>query len=461
MMWSVIEVVVKRALDFIVKLILARLLFPEDFGVIGMATVFTTFIQVLNDAGMGPAIIQKKDLTEKHLNTVFWTNIGWSVLLYLVLSFIVAPLAADFYEQPVLATIMPVLSISILTNALNTVHFSQLRRDLNFKRIAFIRNASSFIAGVIAICMAFLDFGVWALVANSVIAYVITVPLFYKATRWKPSRQWDKKILKEILSFGIFITGSKVIMNLVGNADYLLIGKWAGSVALGAYTLAFMMTNLVSGQVTSMLDTVMFPFYSSIQDDFEKLRKYYLKLVGYYTLILYPIMLTLFLFAKELVPLFFGDKWDETILPLQILSLAVMVSVLTTGYNLLFRSTGNPKYEFKIQRITSLGIYLPCLSIGVYFYGIIGAAMGILVSNIISFFIHQYVLKKHFRINTGDIFRQTYKTIALCLILVAVVFILRYYKMNEYFILGIYTFLLGGAYLVLFRSHLMQMVRKA
>src|SRR5690554_4279637 len=233
LLWSIIEVVIKRALDFIVKLILARLLFPEDFGIIGMATVFISFIQVLNDAGMGPAIIQKKNLTEKHLNTVFWTNVFWSLFLYLALSFVVAPLAANFYEQPILTKIIPVLSLSILTSALNTVHFSQLRKELNFKKIAFIRNVSSFVAGIFAVCMAFLDFGVWALVANDIIAYVITVPLFYSATKWKPKIQWDRSILKEVLSFGIFITGSKIIINLVGNADYLLIGKWEGVSAVG------------------------------------------------------------------------------------------------------------------------------------------------------------------------------------------------------------------------------------
>ena len=134
MFWSITEVIIKRSIDFLVKLILARLLFPEDFGVIGMATVFTSFIQVLNDAGMGPAIIQKKNLTNKHLNTVFWTNVVWSLALYLILSFIVAPFAANFYNQPILIKIIPVLSLSILTSALNTVHFSQLRKELNFKK---------------------------------------------------------------------------------------------------------------------------------------------------------------------------------------------------------------------------------------------------------------------------------------------------------------------------------------
>lgn len=458
--WSIIEIVVKRALDFIVKLILARLLFPEDFGVIGMATVFTSFIQVLNDAGMGPAIIQKKDLTEKHLNTVFWTNVVWSSFLYLILSFVVAPLAANFYEQPILTKIIPVLSLSILTSALNTVHFSQLRKDLSFKKIAFIRNSSSLIAGVFAISMAFFNFGVWALVANDIIAYVITVPLFYNATKWKPKLQWDKSILKEVLSFGVFITGSKIIMNLVGNADYLLIGKWVGSSAVGVYTLAFMMTNLVSSQITTMFDTVMFPFYSSIQDDIEKLKKYYLRLIGYYTLLIYPVMLTLILFAKELVPLFFGDKWDGTILPLRLLALAVMISVFTTGYNLLFRSTGNPKYEFKIQRITSLMVYLPCLVIGIYFYGILGAAMGVLISRVINFFIHQYVLKKYFQIKIRDIFEQTYKIIGLVIVLALIVCILRYLNLNGYIILGIYAVLLSTAFVVMFKSDFINLMKK-
>src|SRR5690554_3297002 len=112
--WSVVEVVIKRSLDLVVKLILARLLFPEDFGVIGMATVFTSFIQVINEAGMGLAIIQKQNLTNRHLNTVFWTNIVWSSFLYLLLSFVISPLAAKFYDEPLLTKIIPILSISIL-----------------------------------------------------------------------------------------------------------------------------------------------------------------------------------------------------------------------------------------------------------------------------------------------------------------------------------------------------------
>lgn len=461
LLWSVLEVVIKRASDFIVKLILARLLFPEDFGVIGMATVFTSFIQVLNDAGMGMAIIQKKQLTNKHLNTVFWTNVVWSVFLYLLLSFVVAPIAASFYEQPILVKVIPVLSLSILTRALNTVHLAQLRRDMAFKKITFANNISSLVAGVIAVIMAFLDCGIWALVANDVVAYVITVPLFYNATKWLPSFQWNKTIFKEVLSFGVFITGARVITNLASNADYLLIGKWVGASAVGAYTLAYMMTNLVKAQITMMLDKVMFPFYSSIQDDIEKLKSYYLRVIKYYALLLYPIMLTLFLFSKILVPLFFGDKWDDTIIPLQLLTLATMINVLTSGYNLLFRSIGQPKYEFKIQQITTLLIYLPCLSVGIYFYGVIGAAAGVLISAFAAFFVNQYVLKKYFQLTFKDIFQQTYQIIFLCISLLIIVLALRWVELNEYIIIGVYVLLFGGSYIVLFKNNFIKMLRKS
>jgi teichuronic acid exporter len=458
-LWSIIEVIVKRSLDFVVKLILARLLFPEEFGIVGMATVFTSFVQVINDAGMGPAIVQKKNVSEKLLNTVFWSNLVWSLVLFLVLSFVLAPLAATFYNQPILVKIVPVLSFSILTSALNTVHFSLLRRDLNFKKIAFVRNTSSFVAGAIAVLMAFYGYGVWALVANSIVAYLISVPLFYTITKWKPQLEWDKKILKEVLSFGVFITGSKIVLNLASNADYLLIGKIEGSEAVGIYTLAFMMTSLVMGQITTMLDTVMFPFYSKMQDDFEKLKRYYLILIGYYTLIIYPIMITLFLFTNEIVEFFFGIKWIYAVVPIKILSISVMVNILTSGYGLLLRSIGKPDREFRIQRITSLFVYMPCLTLGVYLYGTVGAAMGGLLASIFNFFILQYVLNSYFQIKLHNIYGQTHKVIWYCVFLVFFVYCLNLFITNKYFIFSIYTIVLLGGFILLFRSRFLRLLR--
>ncbi len=408
--WSVIEVIIKRVLDLIVKLVLARLLFPEDFGVIGMATVFISFIQVLNEAGMGVALIQKKeeDLTTAHFNTVFWANLFWSIFLYTIIVLFVAPYVVKFYNQPILGKIVPILSLSLLTSALNVVHKAQLMKELSFKKIAFVNNISTLIAGIAALIFAYLGVGIWALVINTVLAYFVSVPLFFYQTRWLPKFEFQALYLKEILTFGIFTTITQLIINVVSNADYLLIGKYVSASAVGFYSLAFMMTSLVKGQVTSMLNRVMYPFYSKIQDNIELLKSYYVRLIKYYAIVLYPLMLLLIVFGDEIIKLFYGNKWHDAALPMRILALAMLISVLTNGYNLLFRSIGKPKLEMQIQMILSIIIYLPCIVIGLYFNGYIGIAWGTVVSTAINFLIAQFLLKKYFRLSVIDLYKSLY-----------------------------------------------------
>lgn len=459
LIWSVIEVVIKRGLDFFIKLVLARLLFPEDFGVVGMAMVFVSFIQVLNEAGMGLAIVQNRGLTNKHLNTVFWSNLGWSISLYLIMSFFIAPLAAKFYNQQILIEILPVLSLSILMRALNSVHAAQLKRDLEFKKLATINNISILGAGIIAIILALLGVGVWAIVINTLLINFISIPLYYKATKWLPCKEFDTKLLKEILSFGAYTTATQVLLNFVNNADYLLLGKFIGPTAVGVYTIAYMMTNQVTGQISTMVDRVMFPFYSSIQDRVDDLNNYYIKQVNYYIVIIYPIMLTVLLFSNHLIEILFGVKWNEASMPAQILAIAVMINVLTSGYNLLFRSVGKPAYEFKIQRINTLGIYLPLLILGIYSYGLIGAAYAVLISNIIVFFINRYVLYKHFRLKIGRVFIENKQIFYISFILFILVNILRFFNFNEVFVFAVYIVLLGGCYYSIFKKQIIKLVR--
>lgn len=351
------------------------------------------------------------------------------------------------------------MSLSLLTSALNMVHYALLRKNIEFKKIAFIRNVSAAVAAVISIIMAFWGAGVWALVANTVIATIVAIPLYYRGTKWLPSFQWDSSLLKEILSFGLFTTGTMVITNLVGNADYLLLGKWVGASAVGAYTLAYMMTNSMMGQITTMIERVMYPFYSKIQNDIEKMKMYYLKAVQYYALSIFPIMLTIILFGGWLIPLIFSAKWEESILPSKILALATMINTLTSGYNLLFRSVGNPKYEFKIKRITSLYIYLPILVVGIYFYGIIGAAVGVLASKIIGFFVHQFILNKYFEIRTIQLLKINSRLFSICAIVIALRFLLPHIIANEYFVLGCYVLVFGGLYYYFYKSEILSLVK--
>jgi O-antigen/teichoic acid export membrane protein len=403
--WSVIEILLKRLLDIVVRLVLARLLFPEDFGIVGMATVFHSIVQAINESGFGMALIQRKkeELTDDHYHTAFWSNLVWSIILYLLFSFVVGPFAAYFYNEPVLKLVMPVLGLSILFSALNTIHKAQLLKNLELKKMAFVNSVSAVVSGITSIVLAFLDFGVWALVLYNVLTFLVSVPLFFRATKWLPELIWKKKEFKEILGFGLYTTGTKVINSISSNIDYLVIGKMLSAAALGTYSLAFMLTNLIRAQIESMLNRVLFPFYSSIQNDLEKMKSYYLRMIRYYAVIIYPLMSVLILVTLPFIQLFFGNKWEDAAASTKILAWAAVVSVICSGYNILFRSIGKPKMEMNLQFLTAILIYIPAVIIGVKLNGVIGVAYGILFASIIRVVVIQILLKRFFGINLLDV----------------------------------------------------------
>ena len=440
LLWSTIEVVVKRVFDFFVKLVLARLLFPEEFGIVGMAVVFTSFIQVLSEMGVGSALIQRKkeNINDLHFQTVFWTSLVWSILLYLAVVIVVTPFAANFYNETLLLKIVPILSLPILFSSINIINKAQLMRALDFKKLAFVNNISSIISGFGAIILAFNGFGIWALVFNSVFPFLVAMPLFFIATRWRPKFVWDVTAFKQIFGFGVFTFGTTIILNISANIDYLVIGKLVDAAALGAYTLAFMLTSLVSAQVTSMLNRVMFPFYSSIQSDITKVKGYYLKVVGYYAVLIYPIMLALIVLAGPIISVFFGDKWVDTKIPLRILAVAVLINVLTSSYNLLFRSIGKPKLEMKILLFILIFATLPAVTIGGYYYEIRGVAYGILISAIINFFVVMVLLNRHFKITLFMILRQVFPSaLAFIITFLIIAYSYIYTALHPFLLLGL------------------------
>src|SRR5690606_6899791 len=201
--WSSVQLGINQLFSFIVRLVLAKILFPEEFGVVGMATVFIGLVQVLNDLGIGAAIVQKKEesLRETHFHTSFWTGVIWSVFLYIVICLLVAPIASSFYNEPILKSLIPFLSLGILSSPVNLVHKAQLIKAMDFKKMAFIENISNLVSGVIAIVLAFMGAGVWSLAFNSVATIIVAMPLYFNATKWKPRFIWEKSAFKDVFGF--------------------------------------------------------------------------------------------------------------------------------------------------------------------------------------------------------------------------------------------------------------------
>lgn len=371
-----------------------------------MALVFTSFVEVFNDLGFGAALIQKKDskLSPAHFHTAFWTGIGWSLIMFLSMVFLISPLAAQFYNQQVLESIIPVLSLGILSSPINLVQKAILLRNLDFKKVAFIENTSAIVSGILSLILAFAGMGVWSLVFNSLATFVIAIPLYLKATTWVPRMIWTQDAFKDIFGFGIYTTGTNLANNLINKADYLLIGKLMTASALGAYTLAFVLTDTFRSQLMSIMNKVMYPIYGKAQDDQPTMKRYYLNVVKYNSLIINPIMGILFVLSDPIIVDFFGLKWNETIIPLRIISLSVIFHMMVNSNTVLIRGMGKVKLEFMIQLFKALFLFLPAITFGVYYYGIIGAAYAILFNKIISVFIAQIYLKKLVDITYKDLF---------------------------------------------------------
>jgi len=406
--WNIFQLLVNKSFAFIIKLVLARLLMPEEFGIVGMAVVFISFIEVFNDIGIGAALIQRKesDLRSEHFHTAFWTGIIWSILVYFLIAFIGGPLAAKFYNQPILVDIVPVLSLGVLSSPINLVHKAQLTRALDFKKIALISNLSVIVSGFLSLVLALLGAGVWALVFNSISSFIVAMPLYFKATKWYPQPVWEKKAFFEIFGFGIYTTGTKLFNNFSNQSDYLFIGKLLSSSALGAYTLAFVLTDTLKSQIMTVLNNVMYPIYGKKQDNPEELKKYYLKLIRYNSLVVYPIMISFIVLGDPIINLLFGDKWEETIIPLKILSGSVIFAMMTNSVSSLIRGMGYARLEFKIQTFKALFLYMPMIFFGVYYYGLIGAATAILINKVLFVIISQKVLSNLLNLSYLELFHS-------------------------------------------------------
>ncbi len=398
--WSGLQIIFDRVLGFLVKLVLARILFPEDFGIIGMAAVFIAILQTFRDVGMGASLIQKKDVTQTEFSTAFWTTLGWSVLLYSML-FFSTPLIADFYGQEILVPVIRVLGISILTGPINLVQRIRMNRNLQFKKLAFINNMSNLISSVVAVIGALYGLGVWALVIQSTGPFVVRIPFFYFMGSWKPTREFSKRAFKEIFSFGAYTTGTDVLSRVVAQADFLLVGKFLGAYELGLYSFAFLMTSTLRGQLITVINKVMFPVFSKMQDDHKKLKQYYMQVIEINTLIIYPLFTMLILFSHDIVGLLF-PRWLDSVPLINILTIGVFIGALSNSFRSFIRGVGKPEWELQIQLVKAL-FFVAAIFAGYWLLGIEGVAWAVNATAVLNTVMILRLLYKRFQLTLGHL----------------------------------------------------------
>lgn len=425
--WNIIAVLFRDGFRFIVRLILVRLILPEEFGLIGMAVVFTGLVETINELGLGAALIQRKEsnLKEIHFNTAFWSTIIFNAISFLVMGLLIAPLVSNFYNEPLLKLIIIILCIPILLKPLALIHRVKLIRDIHFKPIAIIESIGSVVAGISGIIMALFGMGIWSIAFQGTVAALVTIPLMWIVKPWVPSRSFLWEAFKDIFNFGFFVLVKKLIVFFVGNIDYLIIGKLMGSYFVGIYTLAFTLTDIFRRQLMSIVNKVMFPVYSKVQHDPSLAGRYYLKVVKYNSLLIFPIMACMFAYANAFIILFFGEKWSEAILPLQMLSIAVMLHVATGSLSTVLSGMGKVKVDFTIYIIKTFVIIVPSLLIMINYWGIIGAGVAILVSKALSLIINIILAHRYVSVNKCEMIKTVIPATMGSLVIIAISFLLR------------------------------------
>jgi PST family polysaccharide transporter len=343
--WSAGAQIAKQVLQFIISIILIRLLTPKDFGLIGMIMVFIGFAGLFSELGFGAALIQKKKIKERHLSSIFWLNIATGLILTGIM-LAIAPVIATFYNEPRLKLLTIVLSATFFIGSIGIVQKAILKRSMNFRMLAIVETLAMVIAGIFAIAIAFLGFGVWSLVWQAIVSAIIGVIVLWFLSDWKPSLRFNKNAAKELLGFSGNLLAFNVFNYWARNVDDLLIGKVIGSSGLGIYNRAYSIMLMPLRQISFTVGQVMFPMLSKIQDDKVRVKHLYLSTISIIALITFPMMMGLLVVADSFVIVLFGQKWADLIPILQVFCLLGMTQSIGTTVGWIYQSQGRTDWMF-------------------------------------------------------------------------------------------------------------------
>lgn len=334
--WTALEKISRQVVQFIIGIILARLLLPEEFGIVGMLAIFIAVAQTFSDSGLASALIQKKDCNDKDYSTVFYFNVIVGLFSYAII-FFAAPLIAKFYNMPVLKDVVRVVALSIVIVSFTTVQNTRLTKELRFKEQSFISMMSMLSTGIVGLVLAFKGFGVWALVFQALAGQFCSSISIWIVSKWMPKFVFSKESFKQLWGFGYKILISSLINTIYSNIYTLVIGKSFSPTEVGYFNRGKHFAFLPVQTIQDMTIKVNYPILAKVQDDDERLLRAYRKLMSVPLYVLYPILIGMATTAPWLIPLMIGDKWAPCIPILQILCLGSMFTPLThLNLNLLY-----------------------------------------------------------------------------------------------------------------------------
>lgn len=421
--WKFMERGGAQGIQFIVQIILARLLLPEEYGIIALTTIFITLANVFVQSGFSTALIQKKNVNDKDYSSVFYLSLFITSILYTFI-FFTGPSIAHFYEEPQLASILRVMGVTLFFGAVNSIQVAFISREMQFRKLFFSSLGAIVSSGIVGIFMAYVGLGIWALVSQQLIYSFITMVILWFSVKWRPILAFSLVSLKELFSFGWKLLASTLIGNLYNNLENLIVGKVYNAEILGFLNRGKQFPTLIVANIDGPIQSVMLPAYSAQQDNKKRIKEMMRRSIVTSSFITFPLMVGLAVVAEPIVELLLTKKWLPSVPFLQIYSAAFALYPIHTAnlqaINALGRSDIYLKLEIikKILGITILGIAV--------FFGVYAIALGTVISGIASTLINAYPNRKLLNYQYVEQLKDIFPSLILSLVMGIIVYLINF-----------------------------------
>lgn len=365
--WSFTNQVATLGMQFVVGIVMARILTPSDYGITALPAAFMSIAQVFIESGFSSALVRKPELKQEDLSTAFYYSFMVGVLCYIIM-FFAAPFIADFYHEPVLIKLVRISSLVFIWSPLNTPQNVILQRKLDFKTPARIAIINKLISGALGILAAYKGFGLWALVIANLTSSILGFIQTWIAVKWVPKAEWSKDSFKYLWGYGNKLVATHLVKSIFSNIGSILMGKMSGTANLGYYDRAKGYANIPSANITGVITSVTFPVLSKFQHDDDLLRRNYIKMIRVSSFVIFPVMMLLAALAHPLIIIMLTDKWEYSAYLLQIICFTYMwqpVQILNLN---VLQVKGRPDLTLKLEMIKrplSLAMAIVGLSISV------------------------------------------------------------------------------------------------
>ncbi len=429
LMWKFLERIVAQGISFVISIIIARILQPSDYGAITLVLSFVSLANIFITSGFNTALIQKKDVDEKDFSTIFYFNLIISIILYLFLYFF-APIIANFYENIELIKIIRILSLIIPISSLNVIQQAHVMRNLNFKKFFLSTLIGNCISGVVGIIMAYLQCGVWALVAQSLIAPIINTLVLLVTVPWRPKLLFSIKSLKDMIGYSSRITLATLVSTAYMELRGLIIGRIYTSADLAYYKKGNVIPDIVVNNVDTTMGSVLFPTLSKCSENKEAMKSLMRKNIKISSYIISPVLVGLFVVAEPLIEVLLTEKWLLAVPFMQIACISQLTMPISTTNNQAIKATGRSDIFLKMEaskKVIGVIIILAVMNISVEMI-----ALSIFPYGIIAILINTFPSKKMFDYGIIEQFKDLLPIWCISLIMGLVTYMILFLNLSIY-----------------------------